>query len=694
MDCPTECKVLNNTVKTEFELKKCENLCGNEKTETNNVAEYDQIFDLNHENPSYFNSSINDCDVSIYEYFDCNDKTVQEEDSEGIEKTIQNQFLITDDQHTNSLNNLTEFRDSLNIDSVHEKICRVRYGKEEFIDSGISTNELIAENFINSQNIPERNDVTCKIIEEDTKNKEMKFAQNVTCINIEDSLQEELDIQNSVSAIKSDNYFISNNENYFKNDIDLSKCMEENANHMLSICTEKDSIEETIIEIKKMDKIIKNLLYTSDDEHYDSTEERMIEDLSAAEERIIEDLSATEEQMIEDLSAKMEDDCDDVMKKIIESCCHAADFQQRSTICEISNADSIQSNSKRVIKEFRENEFFPCHRVVSETIIAKEDILKTIEEAEKILTDSPYWEKSEAIVNQITENSNDKNNSSEKSAEKVRNDKEHERINETINQKEIDLIEIKNNKINSTNTIEKIAVSKSDVVEHNLQKLAEITCSDRLRSRIEIRETLEKIAEEKKKIENRKNVSLETLSKKFEEIDKLVVDHNYTFFGSDNDSYELKTPENVANDFDSLSEFQVQIDPEVPLTKPEIAEKLKIEELEKELEDEIKEHKKLMDEYQKIIVTDLEKIQLTLESESMQVYNGTDIDKEIKNKFKNDEKISEEFSNEILEITDDTMVIKIGSESDDFFMKEWKEPERTYIKGKVYDFDEKKHGIR
>jgi len=694
MDCPTECKVLNNTVKTEFELKKCENLCGSEKTETNNVAEYDQIFDLNHENPSYFNSSINDCDVSIYEYFDCNDKTVQEEDSEDIEKTIQNQFLITDDQHTNSLNNLTEFRDSLNIDSVHEKICRVRYVKEEFIDSGISTNELIAENFINSQNIPERNDVTCKIIEEDTKNKEMKFAQNVTCINIEDSLQEELDIQNSVSAIKSDNYFISNNENYFKNDIDLSKCMEENANHMLSICTEKDSIEETIIEIKKMDKIIKNLLYTSDDEHYDSTEERMIEDLSAAEERIIEDLSATEEQMIEDLSAKMEDDCDDVMKKIIESCCHAADFQQCSTICEISNADSIQSSSKRVIKEFRENEFFSCHRVVSETIIAKEDILKTIEEAEKILTDSPYWEKSEAIVNQITENSNDKNNSSEKSAEKVRNDKEHERINETISQKEIDLIEIKDNKINSTNTIEKIAVSKSDVVEHNLQKLAEITCSDRLRSRIEIRETLEKIAEEKKKIENRKNVSLETLSKKFEEIDKLVVDHNYTFFGSDNDSYELKTPENVANDFDSLSEFQVQIDPEVPLTKPEIAEKLKIEELEKELEDEIKEHKKLMDEYQKIIVTDLEKIQLTLESKSMQVYNGTDIDKEIKNKSKDDEKISEEFSNEILEMIDDTMVIKIDSESDDFFMEEWKEPERTYIKGKVYDFDEKKHGIR
>ncbi|KAG5306531.1 DAAF1 factor, partial [Acromyrmex insinuator] len=537
MDCPTECKVLNDTVKNQFEVKECENLCGSEKTEaSNNIDEYDQIFDLDHENPSYFNSSINDCDVSIYEYFDCNDKTIQEEDSEDIEKTIQNQFL-TDDQHTNSLNNLTEFRDSLNIDSMHEKICRIRYEKEKFMDSGISTNELIAENFINSQNIP--------------------------------------------------------------ND---------------------------------------NLLYTSDDEHYDSTEERMIEDLSA-----------TEERMIEDLSAKMEDDCDDVMKKIIESCCHAADFQQRSTICEISSADSIQPSSKRVIKEFRENEFFPCRRVVSETAIAKEDILRTIEEAEKILTDNPYWEKSEAIIN-------------------------------------------------SVNTIENIAASKSDVVEDNLQKLAEITYSGRLRSRIEIREILEKIAEEKKKIENRKNESLETLSKKFEEIDKLVADHNYTFLGSDNDdSYELKTPENVVNNFDSLDEFQVQIDPknfEVPLTKPEIAEKLKIEELEKELEDEIKEHKKLMDEYQKIIATDLEKIQLTLESESMQAYNDANIDKEIKNKSKDDEKISEEFSNEILEMTDDTTVAKTDSESDDFFMEEWKEPERTYIKGKVYDFDEKKHGVR
>ncbi|XP_018354200.1 PREDICTED: dynein assembly factor 1, axonemal homolog [Trachymyrmex septentrionalis] len=681
MDCPTECKVLNNTVKTQFEVKKCENLCESEKTEaTNNVDEYDiptisfNCTDLNNENPSYFNSSIKDCDVSIYEYFDCNDKTIQEEDFEDSEKTIQNQFL-TDDQHTNSSNNLTEFRDSLNIDSVHEKICRIRCGKEKFIDSRISTNGLIAENFINSQNIPESDDVTCKIIEEDTKNKEMNLAQNITCINIEDSFQEELDTKNlSVSAIESGNYFISNNENYFKNDIDLSKCMEENANHMLSICTEKDSIEETITEIKKMDKIIKNFLYTSDDEHYDSTEERMIEDLSA----------------------KIEDDRDDVMKKIIESCCHAVDFQQRSMICEISSADSIQSSSKYVIKEFRENEFFPCRRVVSETAIAKEDILRTIEEAEKILTDSPYWEKSEAIVNQMTENY-DKNNSSEKSAEEVKDDKEHERVNETIGKKEIDFIETKDNKINSANTIEKIAVSKSDVVENNLQKLAEITCSDRPRSRIEVQETLEKIAEEKRKIENRKNESLETLSKKFEEIDKLVADHNCTFLGSDNDSYELKTPENVDIDFDSLGEFQVQIGPEnfeIPLTKSEITEKLKIEELEKELEDEIKEHKKLMDEYQKIIATDLEKIQLTLESESMQTYNGADINKEIENKSKDDEKISEEFSNEILEMTDDTTVAKIDSESDDFFMEEWKEPERTYIKGKVYDFDEKKHGVR
>jgi len=689
MDCPAEHEVLNNIVKVQSTMEKYENLCRDEKIEaTNDVHEYDnlsvslnydQVFDLNHGNLSYFNSSISDCDI------DYNDKTIQEEDSEDSEKRIPG-FLMNN-QLTNSLNNLTELRDSLvSIDSVYEKIYQTKHDEEKLIDSGISltsglnvddNNKIIqqVDNCVNSQDIPERSNVViCKTVEEDTENKEIKLAQHVTCINIEDSFQEEVDIKNiSVSTIESNN-FISNNESYFEHDIDFSKHMEENTKHMLSI--EEDSIEKTITEIKKMDKIIKNLLCTNDDEHYDSAEERMIEDLSA----------------------KMENDHDDVMRKIIESCSHVStDFQQRSPIHEISNTDSVRSSSECVINKFGGNELFPRHRVVSETAIAKEDILKTIEEAEKILTISPCWDMSDTNANQTIENY-DKNNS----LEEIKDDKKYEKVNKAVSQKEIDFIETEDDKINSTNTIiENIAVPESDVVESNLQKLAEITYPNRPRSRIEIQETLEKIAEEKRKIEDRKKESLETLSKKFEEIDKLIVDHDYISYISDNDSCELKTPEDVTIDSDSLDECQIRVNPEnfeVPLTKSEIAENLKIEELEKELADEIEEHKKLMAEYQKIIATDLEKIQLTLESESMQAYNDADIDEETKNKSKDDETLSEEFSNETSEMTNDTTVIKIesesNSESDDFFMEELKEPEKTYIKGKIYDFDEKKHGVR
>lgn len=667
-------------------MEKCENLCGSEKIETTNDVDeydalpvflnYDHMFDLNSENPSYFNSNISDCDVSMYDYFDYNDETIQKEDSKDSEKTIQDEFLL-DDQHANSLNSLTELPESFDsIGSEYEKICRTRYDGEKFVNSGISlTNGLnvkddkIMQQAINdnSQDISEKSDVAYKTVKEE--NERIKLEQNVTYINIEDPLQEKLDSSNiSVSTIESSNRFISDNESYFKDDLNLSKHMEENAKHSLSI--EEDSIENTIIEIKKMNKLIKKLC-TDDDEPHDSMEERMIEDLSA----------------------KMENDHDDVLRKIIESCNVSADFQQQSPICEIPSTDLIRSSSERVIEKFRENELFPHRRVVSETAIAKEDILRTIEEAEKILIDDPCWNTSETNVNQTIENY-DKDNSPEKSMEEIKDEKEHE----TANQKEIYFVENKDTKINSVNTVnEEVAISEPDIVESNLQKLAEITCLDRPRSHIEIQETLEKIAEEKKKIEDRKKKSLETLSKKFEEIDKLVADHNCAFYASTNDSCELKIPEDVAVDSDSHDEFQDWTGPENfegPLMKSEVIENLKIEELEKELEDEVEEHKKLMDEYQKIIATDLEEIQLTLQSESIQACNDAAIDEETKNKSKDGEKIIEEFSNETSEMTNDATAIKIDSEFDDFFMDEFKEPEKTYIKGKVYDFDEKKHGVR
>lgn len=686
MNSPEEHEVLNNIVKDQSEMEKCDNLCGSEKTETTNDVDdnapsvslnYDQMFDLNHENSSYYNSSISDCDVSIYDDFEYNDKIVQEEDSKDSDKTTQNEFL-TNDQHANSLNSLTELRENfVSIDSECEKICRAEHGGEKFVDSGISLtmeddNKIIRQaidNYDNSQNISKKDNVP---VEENITNK--KLTQNVTYINIEDSLQGELDIKNiSVSTIES-NHCFTNNESYFKDDLNLPKHTEENAKHTSSI--EEDSIEKTVTKIRKINKIIKNF-YASDDEHHDSPEERMIEELFT----------------------KMENDHDDVMRKIIESCSYdSADFQQHSPIREISNTDLIRSNSECVIKKsFRGNELFPRRHVASETAIAKEDILRTIEEAEKILTDNPCWDTSETNVNKTTKNY-DKNNLLEKTMEKVK-DKEQERVNETVNKKEIDFIDNEDTEISSANMVtEKITISEcdSDIVESNFQKLAEITRSDRPRSRIEIRETLEKIAEEKKKIEDRKKESLEMLSKKFEEIDELIANHDFAFYLSDNDSCEFKTSEDVTVDSDSLDEFQ--IDPEnfeVPLTKSKITENLKIEELEKELADEMEEHKRLMDEYQKIITTDLEKIQLTLESESTQACNDADIDEEPKNASK-DENINEKFSNETSKMmnTTDTTAIKINSEFDEFFTEELKEPEKIYIKGKIYDFDEKKDGIR
>lgn len=679
---------------SQSDVEKCENLCGSEKIETANdeydapsvSLNYDRMIDLNYEKSLYFNSSISDCDISMYYDFDY-DKIIQEEDYKQNEKTIQDEFL-TNDQCAKFLNSSTKLRENFHsIDSEYEKIDQTRHYEEKFIDSGISlTNELNVEddnkimrqaidNYDNydSRDISGKSDtVVCKTVE-DIKNKKITLTQNDTYINIEDSLQEKLDINNGlVSTTESNKCFINNNENYFKDDLDLLKHVEENARHTLNI--EEDSIEKTITVIKKMDKIMKKLCI-SDDEH-DSAEERMTESLSA----------------------KMENDHDDVMRKIIESCSHIpADLQQHSPIREISNTDLVRSNSESVIKKFRGNELFPRHCIVSETVIAKEEILKTIEEAKKILTDGPRWDTSEINANQTTANC-DEDNSSEKSIEKVENDKKHEKINETTNEKEINFIENEDTKINSANTIfENIVISESDIVESNLQKLAEITGPDRLRSRIEIQETLEKIAEEKKKIEDRKKESLKMLSKKFEEIDKLVADHNNAFHHvSDNDLNEVKTAENIAVDSDSLDEFQVRIDPEnfeVPLTKSEITENLKIEELEKELADEIEEHKKLMDEYQKIIATDLEKIQLTLELESIRACNDTDNDEETENESKDDEKINEESSNEASEMND-TTATKTDSELDDSFLEEFKESEKTYIKGKTYDFDEKKHGVR
>ncbi|CAL1682955.1 unnamed protein product [Lasius platythorax] len=691
-DCPAKFEVSDSitadlVAKAQSEIEKCENLCGSEKIEaTNDVNEddaprvslnYDHMSDLNYENPSYCNSSItSDCDVVFTsDDLEYNDTTIQAEDSEDSEKTIKEEFLL-DNRYANSLSSFVDSSKDLgSIDSAYENIYRTKHSGEKFVDSGISLNSInvednndkivrqVIDSYVDSR-IEAEKGVPWKNIEKEIEDKETRLKQNVTCINdIEIPLREELDIENiAVSSIESNNYYIDSNKSYLKDAVDLLKCTGENTKHTLSI--EEDSIEGTITEIKEMDKIIKNLLYTNDDEQHDSVEERMIENLSA----------------------EMESDHDDVMRKIIESCSNVSiDFQQQLSIRKNSTPDLEESSSEYMIKKFRGDKLFSHCRDVSDTAIAKEDILKTIKEAEKILTDNPYSDMSkETSVNE----NYDRDNSSERFTREVKNDEEYKTVN-----KEENNFENKDTGMNLANVeIEKVVVSESNV-DSNLQKLAEITCADRPRSHIEIHETLEKIAEEKRKIEDRKKKSLEILSKKLEEIDKFIADRYDISYTSDKDLSEFKIPENFADDSDSLDDFQIDENIEVPLTKAEIVKNLKIEELEKELANELEEHKKLMDEYQKIIVTDLEEIQqATLESEYKQISNDEENDKETANQSRNDENISDKLNEMSGMITDTT--IEVDSESDDSFSEDLKKPERTYIKGKVYDFDEKKHGVR
>lgn len=671
----------NLVTKTQFKVENCENLCGSREIEATNDANednapaillnYDEMFDLNH--LSHFNSSIANDVISMCTDFEYNNETICEEDSEDSEETIRGEFLA-DNQCTDILNDFIK---------LQGKVYEMKYDEEKSAESKIllssvrveDNNDKIARQVIDSYIDENSDNNKLKNIRKGEREKLEHFEELTSCINnIENPYQEKLNIENTVgttiSTIESSDC-VNVNENYFKNDINLLTYTEENPAHTLDVASaEENSLDATLTEIKEMNKLFDNLISTTNlTDMYDDGH----------------DLA---EEQIETLSAKVESDHDDVMKRIIESCSNiSTDLQQHLLIRE--NSDLKRSSSEYMMKKSGEySTVCPCRHVISETAICKKDILKTIEEAKKILTDSPYCDTSEASANQTT-GIYDKDISPERSAKEVKNNEEHE----ILNKRKRDFIENYNIEVNFANIeAEKNVELKSDVAERNLKKLNEITCLQRPKSFAEIHETMEKIAEEKRKIEDRKKESLEALSKKFYEIDKIVADHNVSCVSDD--ICDLKILQDVANDSDSLDEFQGDLENyETPLTKSEIAEKLKIEELERKLTDEIEEHKKLMDEYQKIISTDLEEIQkATLELKSTQACNGED--EETKNESVDKEKIDDEDSNEIFEITIDATAIKIDSESDGSFSEDFEKPVEIYIKGKVYDFDEKKHGVR
>ncbi|KAK9294734.1 hypothetical protein QLX08_010755 [Tetragonisca angustula] len=111
--------------------------------------------------------------------------------------------------------------------------------------------------------------------------------------------------------------------------------------------------------------------------------------------------------------------------------------------------------------------------------------------------------------------------------------------------------------------------------EEYLEKLAEITEPDCPKTEEEVEEKLKRIAESKAKIENRKNEALKNLSMEFNEFEKLIA--------------ETKSTEQYNSDSDeSLDESKERDNIELPLTKEQVAESFKINNVRKDTEEEEK----------------------------------------------------------------------------------------------------------
>ena len=250
--------------------------------------------------------------------------------------------------------------------------------------------------------------------------------------------------------------------------------------------------------------------------------------------------------------------------------------------------------------------------------------------------------------------------------------------------------------------------------EEYLERLAEITESDCPRTEEEAHEKLKRIAEGKAEIENRKNEALEDLSVEFDKIEKLVAetkssaDQEYDS-GSDESSDEAREDIDIGKDI------------ELPLTKDQVAESFKFKTIQKSVEEEEKRRAELLQECLQVIpkipeteedLVDERDIQDTIAKEkvdddilSEEASKEEEEEKE-KEKEKEEEEVKEEEGESAKTIVDEASTTEskstvqgivqdiIDETEDSLFWRFNKEPERTYIKGKVYDFDEKKHGAR
>ncbi|XP_076293421.1 uncharacterized protein LOC143215287 [Lasioglossum baleicum] len=242
---------------------------------------------------------------------------------------------------------------------------------------------------------------------------------------------------------------------------------------------------------------------------------------------------------------------------------------------------------------------------------------------------------------------------------------------------------------------------KEQSSEEYTEKLAEITKACYPETEEEVKEVLKKIAEEKAEIENRKNEALKNLSIEFSEVEKLVAEQK---------AFEEKSPSSgeVSSESDeSLTEVDRHL--EMPLTKDEVAESFKMKNILKDLVEEEQHRKELLQECIQIISTtenseNLEeqtedkvevKAEVDLEEEKSEVERiFTEIAKENVDRDPVKEDTKEVDVSETEKVVSNIVDDIIADTEDELFWRLCREPERTYIKGKQYDFDAKQHGVR
>ena len=241
-----------------------------------------------------------------------------------------------------------------------------------------------------------------------------------------------------------------------------------------------------------------------------------------------------------------------------------------------------------------------------------------------------------------------------------------------------------------------------DILNASMEELARIAEDFKPQSEESVMETLLAIEDKKKKIEDEKNQALEDLRIEFEECQKLMEKEKF--------DKEMELGIEKEDKMKTKEEMKFL---EMPLTKMQIAKnykerkiwskiqqgEIKIQEIvqvneeneenDKSLEDNEIDEEKEIEDYNPIEIFESNLKNSSEESshpEFSEKFNNQEVNKE-----------AETVENKKSELEEDNKntTEKTGYDSDDSLFSELRKQEaRIFIKGKVYDFDPKKHGVR